>query len=97
MSEAPDSEEFMARVDALLQTESAALSPLAAGLLVATELGIADSRAFARVFGVEHAIVLREIADLSGPDGVITVTDRNAKTLRTTFALSSRGQSLIRN
>ncbi|MDH2328088.1 hypothetical protein QCN27_14550 [Cereibacter sp. SYSU M97828] len=37
------------------------LSPLAAGILSALDLGIAkDARSFARIFGVAHALVIRE-------------------------------------
>lgn len=96
MSEAPDSELFMSRVEALLATGGLGISPLAAGIIVAIGLGIADSRSFARLLGVEHALVLREIADLCSPDGLITVTARNEKTLRTSLALSARGALLLR-
>ncbi|MEJ0039701.1 MAG: hypothetical protein WDO68_27280 [Gammaproteobacteria bacterium] len=97
MSEAPDSDVFMSRVDALLEGAMAPeISPLAAGIVVAVDMGIADSRGFARVLGVEHALVLREIAHLSGPDGLITVTGRHEKTLRTSLALSARGERLLR-
>jgi len=117
MSEGPDSERFMARVEALLahgemslahgelsvahgevsraQGASVPLSPLGAGIVVAVEMGLADSRGFARALGVEHALVLREIAFLSGPDGLITVTGRHPKTLRTSLALSARGARLL--
>ena len=103
MSEGPDSERFMARVEALLalgeaplaQGESQPLSPLGAGILIAVEMGLADSRGFARALGVEHALVLREIALLSGEDGLITVTGRHPKTLRTSLALSARGARLL--
>ena len=97
MSEAPDSEVFMARVQALLQQESAQISPLAAAIVVAVDMGIADSRSFARVFGVEHALVLREVADLSGPDGLVAVRERHPKTLRTAVALSARGELLLKS
>ena len=110
MSEGPDSERFMARVEALLahgevsvtpgevsraQGASVPLSPLGAGIVVAIEMGLADSRGFARALGVEHALVLREIAFLSGPDGLITVTGRDPRTLRTSLALSARGARLL--
>ena len=96
MSEAPDPEVFMSRATALLAGEGPPISPLAAGIVVAIDMGIADSRSFARALGLEHALVLREIAGLSGPDGLITVTGRNAKTLRTSLALSTRGAQLVR-
>jgi hypothetical protein len=95
MSAAPDSERFMARVDALLNGKSLQISPLAAGILVAIDMGIADSRSFANLLDVEHALVLREIANLSGPDGLIAVTSRHAKSLRTSLALSARGARVL--
>ena len=96
MSEAPDSEEFMSRVDALLSADRLQISPLAAGILVAIDMGIADSRSFARLLGIEHALVLREVAQLSGPDGLIAVTGRQARTLRTSLALTALGTGLLR-
>ena len=96
MSEAPDSQVFMSRVDALLQGETAQISALGAGIIVAVDMGIADSRSFSRLLGVEHALVLREVAHLSGPDGLITVTGRHAKTLRTALTLSARGEMLLK-
>ena len=96
MSEAPDSELFMSRVESLLTRDGAQISPLAAGIVVAVDLGIADSRSFSRALGVEHALVLREIAELSGPAGLITVTARNEKTMRTSLALSARGALMLR-
>jgi hypothetical protein len=94
MSEAPDSERFMSRVDTLL-SKGGVLSPLAAGLVVAVDMGIDNSRGFARAFGVEHALVLREIALLAGEDGLLTVTDRHPRTLRTSLALSARGRQVL--
>ncbi len=96
MSEAPDSNLFMSRVDALLREETLQVSPLGAGIVVAIDMGIADSRSFSRLLGVEHALVLREIADLSGPEGLVRVTGRRPKTLRTSLALSDRGALLLR-
>ena len=97
MIEPPDSDLFLSRVGALLtKGEALPLSPLAAGIVVAVELGIADSRGFARALGVEHALVLREIALMSGADGLITVTGRHPKTLRTSLALSARGAKVLK-
>lgn len=43
-----------------------ALSAVGAAILVALHLGIAsDSRTFSRLFGIEHALVLREVTELS--------------------------------
>ena len=97
MSTTPDTNLFMSRVGALLNEEALEISPLAAGIVVAVDMGIADdSRSFSRQLGIEHALVLREIACLSGPDGLVTVTGRHAKSLRTSIALSSRGELLLR-
>ena len=102
MSDAPDSEQFMARVEALLArgdvplAEGAPLSSLGAGIVVAVEMGLSDSRAFSRALGVEHALVLREIALLSGPDGLLAITGRNPKTLRTSLELTARGAGLLK-
>jgi hypothetical protein len=95
MSEAPDSDVFMSRVDALLNEETLQVSPLGAGIIVAIDMGIADSRSFSRLLGVEHALVLREIAYLSGPDGPVVVTGRQPKTLRTSLALSGWALSFV--
>ena len=40
MSTAPDSDVFMSRVDALLKDETLPISPLAAGILVALDMGV---------------------------------------------------------
>jgi hypothetical protein len=97
MTEAPDSDLFMSRVEALTNGGVPLLSPLAAGILVGVEMGLADSRGFARALGVEHALVLREIALLSSDaDGLITVTGRHPKTLRTALELSTRGVALLK-
>jgi hypothetical protein len=95
MSTATDSDVFMSRVDALLNGEARQISPLAAGIMVAIDMGIADSRSFSRQLGVEHALVLREISQLSGPEGLIMVTGRHFKSLRTSLALSPRGRRLL--
>jgi hypothetical protein len=95
MSAAPDSDLFISRVDAVLEGEAPRISPLGAGIIVAIDMGIADSRSFSRLLGVEHALVLREIADLSAPDGLITVTGRHPKTLRSWLALTDRGRAVL--
>jgi len=96
VSEAPDSELFMSRVEALVGDEALELSPVGAGIVVAIDMGIADSRSFSRLLGVEHALVLREITNLTGHDGLVTVLERNPRTLRTSLALSQRGALLLK-
>lgn len=99
MSEAdepPISEEkFLGAVASLCEAE-AHLTQLGAGVLVALHHGIAsDSRSFARIFGVEHALVLREVTALANEVALLTVVERNAKTNRTRYVLSASGDDLI--
>lgn len=62
------------------------LTPVQAGILVAADQKIAlDSRTFARIFGVAHAIVLRELNALLQSTDLLTVTKRDARTLRTHY------------
>lgn len=68
------------------------LSSLAAGLLAAAQLGLVkDSRSFAQGFDVAHALVLRALTELSAA-GLIEVTRRDARSQRTTFALTAEGR-----
>ncbi|MCB4800962.1 hypothetical protein [Methylobacterium brachiatum] len=65
------------------------MDALEAGLLAALDLGLpGDSRAFARSFGVEHALVLRALSALE-EDGHVTVTARDARTQRTRYDLAA--------
>ena len=62
------------------------LTPVQAGILVAADQKIArDSRTFARIFGMAHAIVLRELNALLQSSNLLTVTKRDARTLRTHY------------
>ncbi|MFC6788165.1 hypothetical protein ACFQE0_00055 [Methylobacterium komagatae] len=86
MSEVPDEAAFVAA----LERVSAAhpdLSPMEAGLLAALALGLpGDSRAFARAFGVEHALVLRALTSLDEA-GRITIKERDTRTQRTRYSV----------
>ncbi|MGH1591255.1 hypothetical protein ACRBEV_26435 [Methylobacterium phyllosphaerae] len=85
MSRTPDEAAFVAALDRITAVDPA-LDPLAAGLLAALELGLpGDSRAFARTFGVEHALVLRAVAGLEEA-GRLAVTARDPRTQRTRYA-----------
>lgn len=65
------------------------LSPLAAGILAGAMLNVAqDSRSFARLLGVEHALVLREVEQLSA-SGQLQVTRRDERTQRAFYALGA--------
>jgi hypothetical protein len=87
VSDAPDEAAFVAALDRVSAAHPD-LDVLAAGLLAALDLGLpGDSRAFARTFGVEHALVLRAIVGLE-EDGHVVVTARNARTQRTRYHAS---------
>lgn len=87
--------EFMALVDALA-VQSGKISRLSAAILAAAALEIAsDSRSFARILGVAHALVLREIAALSADGGYIRIRQRDERTQRTKYDLTAAGVRLI--
>ena len=72
------------------------LSPLGAGLLAALHLGIAnDSRSFARLFGIEHALVLREAVALSEDPGLVVVERQDARTQRLWLSIGESARYLI--
>lgn len=90
-----DAADYMALVDAL-EAQSGKISRLGAGILAATALEIAsDSRSFARILGVAHALVLREIADLSADGGYISIVKRDERTQRTKYELNAAGVRLV--
>ncbi|GEP00455.1 hypothetical protein [Methylobacterium haplocladii] len=95
MSEPPaDAETFLAATDTIAALRSD-LSTLEAGLLAALSLDLAaDSRSFARVFGVEHALVLRAVDALTD-FGLLTVTGRDRRTQRTRYTVSASGQDVL--
>nr|WP_210279829.1 hypothetical protein [Methylorubrum thiocyanatum] len=71
------------------------LSLLEAGILAGLHLGLAaDSRSFARIFGVEHALVLRAVEGLTGAT-LLTVTARDGRTQRTRYAASAAGSAML--
>lgn len=81
----PEAERLMALV-AQLQGEDALLTPIQAALLAAARLGIAqDSRTFARLLGLAHALVLRELSALAARER-IRIEKRDQRTLRTHYA-----------
>lgn len=88
--------EYMALVDALM-TASGSLTGLGAGIVAALALDIAsDSRTFARLLGVAHALVLREISVLGQDNGYVRIRQRDPRTQRTRFELNAAGQRLVR-
>ena len=91
---AADAETFLAATDtiAALRPE---LSLLEAGILAGLHLELAaDSRSFARIFCVEHALVLRAVETLTG-DALLTVTARDPRTQRTRYEASATGSAVL--
>ncbi|MFK0684180.1 hypothetical protein SD208_07650 [Ochrobactrum sp. BD67] len=87
--------EYMALVDALL-TASSSLSGLGAGIIAALALDIAsDSRTFARLLGVAHALVLREISLLGQDQGYVRIRQRDSRTQRTRYELNAAGLRFV--
>ena len=82
-----DSEQFMDRV-ARLCTAQPDLTPIQAGIIIAAQHDIArDSRTFARLLGLAHALVLREITKLCDQSH-LTITKQDARTLRTFYEMA---------
>ena len=87
--------EFLAGVEDLC-TEIPWLSAIGASILLALEFEIArDTRTFARVFGIAHALVLRELNALAEEHGAVTILDRDPRTQRTTYELADDARSLV--
>lgn len=69
---------------------------LSAMLIVAAGLGVAsDSRSFARMLGVEHALALRELVAMEEETGLVTISRRDPRSQRAHFALTEAAQSLL--
>ena len=95
MPDSPSEADFLALVEAV-RRQDATLSPLGAGIIAAISQGIADdSRTFARLFGIAHALVLREINLLCGPEAPVEIVRRDARTQRTYIKLTVKGDTLM--
>jgi hypothetical protein len=81
-----DEQRFLALV-AEMEAKDARLSSAQAAIVVAAEQGIAsDSRSFAKVFGIAHALVLRDVTMLVEA-GLLQLVKQDARTLRTYYAV----------
>ncbi|NIZ00590.1 hypothetical protein [Thalassospira lucentensis] len=81
----PDSDQFMDLV-ARLCTAQPDLTPIQAGIIIAAQQNIArDSRTFARLLGLAHALVLRELNALLQSCTVLKLVKRDERTLRTFY------------
>ncbi|WP_271166976.1 hypothetical protein [Hansschlegelia plantiphila] len=90
-----EADAFMAEVEAIV-ARAPELSPLHAAVIAALDQGVAsDSRTFAKVFGVAHALTLRAISDLSDGFGLIEETARDPRTQRARLALTEAGRRLV--
>ena len=96
MSEPPASAEtFLAVTDSVAALQPG-LSTLEAGVLAALHLDLAqDSRSFAKIFGVEHALVLRAVETLVGEAAFLTVIERAPRTQRTRYAVTETGRAIL--
>jgi hypothetical protein len=91
--EASDADRFLALV-AAAQVRDIRLTSIQAGLLVAADLGIArDSRAFARLLGIAHSLVLRELNVLAEREGVLHIVKRDLRTMRVHYTLPPRDEA----
>ncbi|WP_198672350.1 hypothetical protein [Pseudogemmobacter bohemicus] len=69
---------------------------MAAMLLVSADMGIcADSRSFARIFGVEHALVMRELVAMEIEMRLVTIPRRDTRSQRLHFALTPAAVDLL--
>ena len=81
----PDSEQFMDLVARLIAAQPD-LTPIQAGIIIAAQQNIArDSRTFARLLGLAHALVLRELNALLQSCTVLKLIKRDERTLRTFY------------
>lgn len=95
MPDNPSEEDFLAVVEAI-RRQDATLAPLGAGIIAAISQGVTDdSRTFARLSGIAHALVLREINLLCGPQAPIEIVHRDTRTQRTHLKLTVKGNMLM--
>jgi len=94
MSGGDDTERFMAQVERITVAQPH-LTQLQAALIAAALLGIAqDSRSFARLLGLAHALVLRELNALAEA-GLVEITRRDPRTMRAFYATAPAAAGLL--
>ncbi|WP_460275794.1 hypothetical protein [Celeribacter sp. ULVN23_4] len=82
--------------EAARNADVAYLSPMGPLILAASHLGLAqDSRGFARMFDLAHALVIRECTSLDEELGLIEVTRSDARTSRRFYDLSDKGRMIF--
>ncbi len=83
-------------VEMIAQSEIKFLSPMGPLILAAAALEIAsDSRSFARIFGIAHALVIRECVSLSEELHLIEPYKRADKSQRLFYDITEQGWSII--
>ena len=88
-----DLEGLMAHVEG---SGHAFLSAIGPAVVAATALEIcADTRSFARIFEVAHALVIRECMSLQEDLGLVTTEDRGEKSLRKFISLTEAGWATV--
>jgi len=86
---------FLERVELLRAGAGRDLTPLAAAILLASHEGAAaDSRSFARIFGVAHALVLRECTAMLGA-GLLREVNRDERNQRLAYAIGAEGVPMV--
>lgn len=89
---------FMGLVGRLMVIGPPELSSVGAGLLVALREDLTtDSRGFARLFGIDHKLVLREVSLLKdSTEPLMRVESRDRRTQRIKLTLTDAGHLLMR-
>jgi len=94
MSDNANAERFMAQVERIAVAQPH-LTRLQAALIAASLLGIAhDSRSFARLLGLAHALVLRELNALTETH-LLEITRRDPRTMRAFYAAAPAAAGLL--
>ena len=90
-----EEEDLLATIEAIRRLDPR-LSPLDGVILAAVTLDIADdTRSFARLFEVEHALVIRATHELTEEGRWLEVVERQARTQRTKVAISEAGKARL--
>lgn len=89
-------DDLLAHIDQLRAQNDYDLSPIGAAILIACAHNItADSRDFAKQFGLAHALIIRECATLCNELGLIDMKMRNARSQNLHYRLTKSGRALI--
>jgi hypothetical protein len=77
-------------------TNRRAMDPVAAAILAAAHLDIChDSRQFARLFDIAHALVIRDCNTLADELGLLSIDTQNARTQSLRYSLTADARALL--